>query len=503
MVFVAPDPSQVLGPALQQLMEGINHVINPNFAFQQSMKHALGTNPELAQQLADLETNAPGSLQRLGFGDELTKTIGAIPQTINNQVTQGNRATLVDTKNKQIQTADTQAGFDLGRLNDTIKFLADPNNKDIKADEILKRLTGQTGSERATAGSEATIKEAEAGTAPAYYAARTSEAGSQATSAAAAATAAPAKAAAEIAGAGAEVAKAGVAKQAYQQALENLPNLKNVDFMRMAREAASGQLNMSTAAATLATPGAGKAFQMAMRAVEEEKQRGLQMFLHAQQGKDHADNMLTTEAFQRYQATKGAGTLDAWKQVLSSPKMVNDIRAKNPATLTQDDKDILHAADANDMLQDREKLNSSRTLNASIAADMGRLETAASKGEGPEAINTYLSNLNTSLAQKASITGETYTARFGARPEVGDKTKTMLGTWGEGSGLYYVDKDGNRVDPAKVFADPMTGGAQLNALAMRTYATLQSLPAADRQKQLLRVQKEKPEVYNLIKGMIK
>jgi hypothetical protein len=116
-----PGPEALLAPAAQQIASGLERFINPNLQFQRQMQAALATNPALIQQLADLESNAPGLLQQMGFG-ELGNSIANVPQSIQAMIQQGSRG------------AVTEA-------------LRDKSNVDIAA---TRAVTGQTPTEIST-----------------------------------------------------------------------------------------------------------------------------------------------------------------------------------------------------------------------------------------------------------------------------------------------------------------------------------------------------------------
>lgn len=497
MVQIIPGAGEQIAPAIAAFSQGLEKYLKPNAEFQKAMQKAVGGNPELAQQLADLEKNAPGTLERMGFGD-MGHVIAGIPESAASQFQRKNRGEIIQTQEEQLKLKKNQTGFDLGRLNDTINFLKDPANKAINADEILKRLTGQTATERKIQGAEAGVAERKAAAT-----ARSAEAG--ATSAEAAATAAPAQAQAAIAEAGATVAQAGVARKAYDAALKSAPNLAQTDFLRTARDFVAGKADGATISALFNTPGAKEALSKAISAVEEERQLALRESIASMHGKtDQKDMLLTREAFARYQATKGAGTLQAWKKILDDPAAVEAARSKKPADLTQDDKDIMHAADAQDQMQDNQKLLEVKQLNVGIAESLSKLQTAAKQGAGAEVMNTYLNNLNSVLAQKGQSTGQTYMARYGARPEVGSSDKSFLGTWGEGSGLYYVDATGKRVDESKILADPMTGNEAVRADALRAFATLQGIKdPKQKQVEMDKMKQLRPDIYKMVDSFLK
>jgi hypothetical protein len=113
-----PGPEGLLAPAAAQIAQGLEQFINPNRQFQRAMQAELAKNPAMIQQLADLESSAPGLLESMGFGN-LGASIANVPQSIQAMIQQGSRG------------AVTEA-------------LRDKSNVDIAA---TKAVTGQTPTE--------------------------------------------------------------------------------------------------------------------------------------------------------------------------------------------------------------------------------------------------------------------------------------------------------------------------------------------------------------------
>jgi hypothetical protein len=448
--------------------------MKPNLAFQKAMQTAVGSNPALAQQLSDLEANAPGTLGRMGFG-ALGDAIKSIPESEQSQFKRQNRGEIMAGNKTALDLQTGQTGFDLGRLNETIDFLKDPSNKAVTADMILTKLTGQTSDQRTITG--------------------------------AAAKAAPAKSAADIAQAGADTSeaglrtsKAGVARQAFDEAMKNLPNLKNTDFLRVARDFISGKTDGATISSLFNTPGAQEALSKAISSVEEERQIALREQLASLHGnKDQKDQLLTREAFARYQATKGAGTLSAWKTILNDPSQVEAIKAKAPDQLTQEDKDILHASDAQDQLQSAVQTGQVKALNTTINSAMGALNGAVKSGAGQAALNSYMNGLNAALAQKGLETGKTIIARYGKVPDVGEAKQGLFDF--NGKALYFVDAKGNRVDDSEALDEPQPD--KNRADAMRAAMTLQGMNPDQKSAELKKMKASRPDIYGLVIGIMK
>lgn len=120
-----------LSQTVPQIGAGIAHVLNPNLDQQLALKKAIATNPQLAQSLADLEHQAPGTLQRLGLGN-VGDTISQIPMSFAKQ-----------------QENDTRNAYE--------------TNPDLKTATINKKLIGQTPEEARRTTAEADLATAQAG----------------------------------------------------------------------------------------------------------------------------------------------------------------------------------------------------------------------------------------------------------------------------------------------------------------------------------------------------
>jgi hypothetical protein len=73
------NPMNDLGPALSGLADTVATVIDPNFKFKQAMRNKLATDPDLIRQLSSVEDSAPGTLEAMGFGKQLTSIIRKAP----------------------------------------------------------------------------------------------------------------------------------------------------------------------------------------------------------------------------------------------------------------------------------------------------------------------------------------------------------------------------------------------------------------------------------------
>lgn len=468
-VQVVPGVGQELAPSIEAFAQGLEKYMKPNHDFQIAMQKAIGGNPELAQRLADTEYNAPGTLARMGFGD-LGKVISSIPESEKAQFLRTSRGEILANDKKHLQQDTAQTGFDLDRLNDTINYLKDPNNKAVTADAILHRLTGQTSAQRKHTELESATLEAE-------LPARQAEAGTA-------------------------TAKAQTARQAYESALENLPNLANTDFLATARDFASGKANGATVAALFNTPGANEALSKAIGVVEEERQIALRERLAAERGDKTDDKTLTREAYNAYQQSKFSGTLAAWKTIIGDPAKVEAIKAKKPGDLTQEDKDVIHATDAQRQMQSIRKVSEIRNQNTTVRNAINDISVAKQRNEGLASIQTLVGNLNNILKEKAGNTGETLIAKFGGIPAVGESEPGHNIISGRGTGLYFVDSQGKRVDDSRAVAEPRSGFDGLSTDELQAYTVIKGMSKEERTKALKNMATLRPDVYKHIKGLL-
>src|SRR5258708_37757455 len=127
-----PSIGEQRGPAIDQFAKGLSKALQPNRDFQIGMQKAIGGNPALGQQLADLEYNAPGTLDSLGFGD-LGKVIAAMPESPAQTARRSKRGDIVGAEAAKLQGANTQSGIDLERINNLKHFIDENKGKPIMA----------------------------------------------------------------------------------------------------------------------------------------------------------------------------------------------------------------------------------------------------------------------------------------------------------------------------------------------------------------------------------
>lgn len=480
MVQVVPGVADQLAEPLQMFAAGLEKYMKPDLEFQKAMQKAIGVNPQLAQQLSDVEKSSPGTLDRMGFGN-LGKVISSIPESVEGQAGRELRPDAVAAAKTKIILDKEKGGFDLQRLIDTNKAIA--ANPRLRGDEIYRLLNGHS-----IAGAE--IEQAEAGAAPAEAAAKKSTA---------------------------EITRA-----AMDKAMENLPAMKDMDFMKMARDyrnPSAPPLDAGTLAAMNNIPGVKQAWDQALEGVDREKADALQRFL-ARDRNDLKENFKTEKAFQMYKDSN-TGTLDSWKTFMfeGGREKIPDLQArqKKGEKLTSPELDLLHTYEGEQRLNLQERMKDLNTVNARIEAAHSKLAAADKGNESPESINLLAVDLQGALDQKSEITGRKIIVRTGKRPDVGDADYSFWGTWGQGQGLWFADEDGRRLDPSAILADSPVGKntAAPNATtkaevdkaedanARRAFMQLNSLPPSSQAEGWANLQKSNPVLFKRVQEMQK
>lgn len=440
MVFLAPDPAQTLGPALAALTEGINHIINPDFQFQQAMQRALGANPQLAQNLADLETSNPGTLQKLGFGKDLTNTISAIKQSPASEVNNTSRPLVIE-------------GIKSG----------------IKG-EIAKSTTAQN--EAANSGT--------------YFKSTATKAENEA------------RASGPVADA--TIAKAKVTSMNDLDNLQAIPELKGLDMFGLAKQFLQGKADPNTMSKIYNNPAAVNGFAMALQSVNEEMNRAAQEIRDAKLKGNKTDDFYLQKAWQLYNETN-VSSLDAWKQYVQDPSIVEPLKKLPPDQLTQEQKNLLAVDDAQHNLDRAQKVKQAQGLQNLVAIAQGRLQAAYKNGESEDSKSMRLSEVQSSLDELSKVTGVRYHVKIGRKPDVGSNDTGFFASFGNGNGLYYTDDQGNRIDPAKVFQTPPD--ARLMARASDFYSQYLGQKDPAIQKHSLDLLKTNhPDVYDVVQGLI-
>lgn len=477
MVQILPGLGEQLGPAIDEFSKGLEKYIAPHLEFQKAMTKAIGQNPELAQQLSDLEHNAPGTLDRMGFG-KLSDVISQIPESEKSAFLRKNRGEIEQTQKGALDLQNAQQGFDLGRLNDTINFLKDPKNAAVTADEILHRLTGQTTAERTISQNKATVSSAETPVA---------------------------------------VGQASIAQQQLTTALSTYKNLANINFGQIARDMIAGRADGKTVAALMSgdVPGAREALNAAFEVEKENRQIALREYLSAktmerevmmlgkrdQLGQDKEE---TIKAYDAMKASGMTGTLDAWKTVLFDPDKALEAQNTEPGKRTQQQKDIVEALDAQNTMQKRKEVYEARMVNSDLGKhlmDFNRIRRTGSEAE----INGAIATINTDLENKyQAVGGKRLKAVWWYKPNVGEPVPEGHGIWhlDADKQLFYVDANtGLRVPDSDATATPdmrKTPDEAISSDVLEIVSGLQSVGAKERDTYLNTLKETNPTLYNQV-----
>lgn len=467
MVQVLPTGFEDLGPALQQFAKGVMDYIQPNRDLVKGMQQAMLTNPNLIQQLANIEAAAPGTMGNLGLGP-LAGIVQAVPESGDAQFARENKDTISKAKKAELGASTATNQFTIDQVNELVNFLSDPKNKDVKADVILQKLTGQT-----AAGRQASQAQA---------------------------TSATAKAKVDEASVPGAIAQAELSAKVFDNAKNQFPLLKGQNVRKMVRDFTSGNLDAMQTAAIMATPGLSDAFKMGIQADQNEKEMAARQTIATMQlnNNKHEDNFQTQKAYQRY-ATTNAGTLDSWKEVLfgKGKERAATLRSKKSTDLTQEEHDLLETVDADERERTMELMTQHQRVGRMIAESVSNI----GKSKGNEAqLQLNVANLNAALMSRRDLGMPEVTAMYGKIPDVGEKSQ---GTFDfNGKGLYFVDKDGVRVDDAEAVRMPDPNQKVADPLVMRAFGVIQGAPAGQRAAKLEELKRVNPEIHRQVVSLM-
>lgn len=108
MVVVLPNQGAELGKSLAILADAIGKVARPDFELMEGIKKLAITNPQVLQNLSNLEATAPGTLGQLGL-KRLIPIISNIPESPDNRFARENKEAIVRTKGKQLRAEEAEA----------------------------------------------------------------------------------------------------------------------------------------------------------------------------------------------------------------------------------------------------------------------------------------------------------------------------------------------------------------------------------------------------------
>lgn len=494
MVFIEPNIAAQIGTGgLDQLVAGINHAINPDYGFQQAMKLQLATNPKLAQQLSDLEVQAPGTLKRLGFGP-LTNILTGIPESAAGQVAREAKPNIVETEKAKIAAEGGQAKLEGSKFAGALNAIEGdtPDAVALRHEFINRFLTGSISPQDELAQIKAQTRE---------QTARATELEAELP---------------QI------QAKGKIAQDTLDEIIKNRDELKGYDVVNIIQDMINGKPAPAHLAAFLSPyyPGGQQLFQHAQTIIDAREARANRLFMREMSsGKNDPEYRANLAAARQAWVQTKAGTPQAWFTLITEPEKVNELRQKDFTTLPQEDKDVLYAANAQEQQQaiitQRQTfadLNQFRTQESAAQINAKRATTEAGKQTAIAPLNKYL-----------SASGSPYQAKYGSPPDVGSSEpgRKFFGMAAANEDLYYIDsKTGKRVEDSAIsnfISNPSTPSTPepppattktptkpvtLSPDASRTLGVIKLKTGADRQATIDWVKEHNPTIYNQIKSQI-
>jgi len=399
-IQILPSTGDSIAQGINQIAAGLDKYLNPNRDLQLVMQRTMASNPELLQSMADLESNAPGTMAKLGLGP-LASIIGQVPQSAKGAAETATRpragqeaASRQSANISSSELAVSKNALDADKVKAAAKIMgADPS---ITFDAALRTLTGETAVEREDAKTTSKLKNA--------------------------------------------------AAQNTLKTLERagqIGDISQIDWRSKANDFINSRLSGSEAAAYFGNPDTARAFGEAIDVIKMERQIAAQKAMISLRGDNSVDNFRTQKAFQEYQKSGGVGTLQAWESFLFDPAM--QMKAKqlmaNPNSVSEADKDLLAIAKVTKTQIDVDKLGNVTLVNDKIANQLKKIENAATDLDR----DLLITGLNDFLRQRAAIGGARLTAKYNDRG------------WLKSGRVEYRTPDGKLIDPSTVnatIADP-------------------------------------------------
>lgn len=398
-----PSVSQQIGSEnIQNFGKMIGDMIHPNLEFQKAMTTAVSKDPKLAQSLADLEHNAPGSLASLGFGS-VGAVLSHMPESPENQALRENRPEAVQAAKMKVAAETATSGVTIERMNNL--FHALKNNKQLASEDVRRILTGQTADEASLTHTQAQVAAGEA----------------------------PEK-----------MASSQYLYKQYEALLNQSPsNSAGTDYMQMAQDYLAGKnppgLQQLLSMPTL--PGAispKDLFDRALGVAQAKQREGFDLYLNGIRSNDITKRQATQHAYDAYKTSDYAGSMSAWNTVLTDPNAIGAVKAKDPATLTPDDKDILAVANAQGQLQKDKQLGQVRAISSQLGTAITRFQSAKNNPavHNEQDLTYFVGQINAVLLQLGGVTHKYYVAHYDTPPG-GSGAKS----------LYFTNTQGHLVDP--------------------------------------------------------
>lgn len=407
MVQVMPDPGPQIAQALAAIGSGLQGIIAPGAQFQIGMRDAMAKNPELLQQLADLEYQNPGSMERLGLG-KLGGAVKLVKPTIDTEVNTRTREDQVKAKTGSVQ-------LEAKVLAKMLEAGADP---EMLADVASKKLVGQTTDERRISKVNADVAESRAG---------------------------------------AIIAEAEQQRTILAQAAKNHPEIAGVNFMQEARDFLNGRLSGDKVAAYYNTPGSREAFTAGINLVMIEQREAAQLLAG---GGTATQRQQTQEAFNRWTRSGHRGSLQAWQTFMFDPKAresISKILDKPILKRSPQEKDLLEVYQADSDFEAMLDMERAAMFQKTFADHMGRIKKIREEG-GPDEVKTHVDALNDFLESRNRITGRNYRAVY---------EKNVNTLWPDSHDFYFADENGIRVDESVVAANLKSPNSEIQAESIR------------------------------------
>jgi hypothetical protein len=393
-----PGPEAILNPAFQQIAAGAQQLIDPDREFRKAMQMAVASNPQLLQTLADISKKAPGVLQSLGLGKNLSATIGNVPESTQSQIDRATSGNVVETAKTTAKTAQVQSGMSLQQAMEMADLLK--NEPGLSREAAYAKVMGQT------------------------------------------------RAATESEQIGLEANKMKLAAMKKVQAM----NLTAEELLERnkgltARDILDGKLNFKDLTTLF-----GSEYGDAIKPFVDWELRKRQMDLeHSRlliRSRQDADEWYKQHKFTiaaNRQMTTDVGRIEDWQNYLFDPntrKKAIELSKKDYASLSEDEKGIvdIYKAEVREgqyrMTQQTSRLAQEVNRNTSVIREM------KIKGEKPEAIEPKVYLLNKILEDA----GSPYTVSY---------EKVKRGWFGSNEELVYRDRNKNIVPAAEAEGDPL------------------------------------------------
>jgi hypothetical protein len=528
-ISYAPSIAQQLGgpEALNQLGEGISHLINPNYKFQQAMRARIATDPKLAQELADQEYANPGMLKSIGLGG-LGEEIAKLPESPDAATIRTHREQILGIKGGELDTKSaqtkTESNIAKGAAEKTTP--GSPGyDADATTDAILKSIGLPTKAQSREQSAKASEEE--------FNVAVNNIVGPQAIGDA------------QIAKYKNEILKANYDRSNLEQIIKDEPQLKNIDIMQVIKNMRGGKPVSPLIQEFMMTPKGQNVLALANTALGSQERLDNQLMMErennlnrAERASNRVDDKLQYEAAQQVYKT-GAGSQKAWYIAATQPGAIKAAQAKleSGATLNQDELDLIAVGDkqkeqlttATDKATLIKAKATSIDLNKSLQAINNALNPGGTKQPAAESIvQGLVGTYNQQLAAKNKVSGRNIVAKYGPVPDVGESkagfkytiTNPVTGagiSFGQqDKGLYYTeggkrisDEDGGNyiktdiINPSSSSPTPAGQTQNLSSAAQKLLDSWNNTDQATRER--LRPQLVDDPAYKelISKGVIK